>query len=341
MGLFFIEIFLCFAICFVVFRCCGRIILLQQQQQQQQQGSNHPDNREGFVNDDFAALRRLGERMSQTRGGRRLDTTPPVVSESSIATRKELIELNIFVRQIQREESVKELSRLLVISRGGGDADDVAVVVAEDERVVEGFDEELGREHDTAEESSHTKTKKQLRDENNGNGGDAPPPSAPTPSAPPLPTAEVTPTTTPAAATRTTPTSAALAVGRLWRSFSRRHSDSIIVDNTHHEDPQDNHNNIWNVTTIYNTSVRQSQHSNRLECSICLEQYLPDDTIAWAKDGGDDPSSNTSSSNAPSIGCEHIFHKECLMAWLQDNDECPLCRRKVIHADARTRFAGW
>ena len=31
--------------------------------------------------------------------------------------------------------------------------------------------------------------------------------------------------------------------------------------------------------------------------------------------------------------CDHIFHDECIMAWLNDNDDCPLCRAKLIHAE--------
>ena len=29
------------------------------------------------------------------------------------------------------------------------------------------------------------------------------------------------------------------------------------------------------------------------------------------------------------------------MSWLERHDDCPLCRRKVVHANAEVRFAGW
>ncbi|KAL3764048.1 hypothetical protein ACHAW5_003997 [Stephanodiscus triporus] len=90
---------------------------------------------------------------------------------------------------------------------------------------------------------------------------------------------------------------------------------------------------------------------HKMECSICLDQFSPGDEIAWAKDGDPPPpsssSSSSSSSSAPAafadnnVGCDHIFHRGCLVAWLMNHDECPLCRRRLVHADADVRFAGW
>jgi hypothetical protein len=85
-----------------------------------------------------------------------------------------------------------------------------------------------------------------------------------------------------------------------------------------------------------------------MECSICLDRFSPGDEIAWAKDGGDPPPSATLASavctannNDNNTGCDHIFHRGCLVSWLGDHDECPLCRRRLVHADADVRFAGW
>lgn len=49
-------------------------------------------------------------------------------------------------------------------------------------------------------------------------------------------------------------------------------------------------------------------------CSICLDQYLVGDTICWAKTNE----------------CNHIFHQDCIVQWLQDHDECPLCRVDIF-----------
>lgn len=45
------------------------------------------------------------------------------------------------------------------------------------------------------------------------------------------------------------------------------------------------------------------------ECAVCLDSK--DDT--WV-----------------SVGCDHSFHKECLMVWLKTGDSCPMCRKKVV-----------
>mmetsp|Transcript_12022 Transcript_12022/g.20049 ORF Transcript_12022/g.20049 Transcript_12022/m.20049 type:complete len:218 (-) Transcript_12022:96-749(-) len=50
------------------------------------------------------------------------------------------------------------------------------------------------------------------------------------------------------------------------------------------------------------------------ECCICLDGYEAGETVCWSKE--DD--------------CDHIFHEDCIMAWLNDNDDCPLCRAKLI-----------
>jgi len=105
--------------------------------------------------------------------------------------------------------------------------------------------------------------------------------------------------------------------------------------------------NINTVTPNGISSSRNTIHYNnvtthKLECSICLENFEPNDIIAWAKDGGDPPTlSSTAHNNEDAVGCDHIFHKECLVSWLQNSDKCPLCIRKIVHQDAKTRFSGW
>lgn len=46
-------------------------------------------------------------------------------------------------------------------------------------------------------------------------------------------------------------------------------------------------------------------------CSICLESY------SEVKPG-------------IKIECNHIFHKECIVEWLINNETCPLCRQNII-----------
>ena len=50
------------------------------------------------------------------------------------------------------------------------------------------------------------------------------------------------------------------------------------------------------------------------ECSICLAPYAEGDTVVFAK----------------ADACSHVFHEECLVRWLKDHDECPLCRTTLV-----------
>ena len=52
------------------------------------------------------------------------------------------------------------------------------------------------------------------------------------------------------------------------------------------------------ITTITHNS--QKQRTVPIFCAICLEQYLPSNTISW------------SSNNK----CTHVFHKDCIVQWL-------------------------
>lgn len=47
-------------------------------------------------------------------------------------------------------------------------------------------------------------------------------------------------------------------------------------------------------------------------CAICLDHFQEGEAI-----------------NSPAR-CPHVFHKECLMAWLENHDVCPCCRRSMI-----------
>lgn len=214
-------------------------------------------------------------------------STPP---STATAERSQLIKKNLFFRSISREESVKELSRLLAISRGnaleGGCSEDMWFGCAE-----------LGGSGPVAgvmpSNNSHSIADSEYVKNENSRSKSSSLPVSPTSNAP-----EVT--------------------------------DAI------------------NVNETYSICKKLSQFQNhRLECAICLEHFSPNDTVAWAKDGGDNTgnsgyySNDNGTNNNPNHACDHIFHEDCLMVWLQQHDECPLCRRKVVHDDAEIRFAGW
>lgn len=47
-------------------------------------------------------------------------------------------------------------------------------------------------------------------------------------------------------------------------------------------------------------------------CNICLEEYKVGEDIGWSRNDE----------------CHHAFHKDCIMEWLANHDDCPICRKK-------------
>jgi hypothetical protein len=55
--------------------------------------------------------------------------------------------------------------------------------------------------------------------------------------------------------------------------------------------------------------------SSKDECCICLDEYIPGETISMAK----------------TPECKHLFHRDCVLEWMKTNDFCPLCRTDLIN----------
>jgi hypothetical protein len=49
-------------------------------------------------------------------------------------------------------------------------------------------------------------------------------------------------------------------------------------------------------------------------CPVCLSGYQDGDGVSW--------STNTA--------CEHLFHKDCIRAWLLKHYDCPMCRNTFL-----------
>ncbi len=76
-----------------------------------------------------------------------------------------------------------------------------------------------------------------------------------------------------------------------------------------------NQNNIINEDYSINTFTLNISDDATIpideSCSICLENF--NDTISIIK-----------------LECNHTYHKDCITAWLNNNETCPLCRQNVI-----------
>jgi len=74
------------------------------------------------------------------------------------------------------------------------------------------------------------------------------------------------------------------------------------------------------------SSNEESKRANKECCSICLEPYAVGDVVAGMKS----KHKKTASKHKKEQRCKHWFHKECILEWLQDHDECPLCRVEMM-----------
>ncbi|CAM9001797.1 unnamed protein product [Rhodiola kirilowii] len=71
-------------------------------------------------------------------------------------------------------------------------------------------------------------------------------------------------------------------------------------------------------TTLYKLRPPFTPESS--DCSVCLTKFEEGDKIRKLK-------------------CKHIFHKDCLDRWLeQEFATCPLCRREVLPREVAGRF---
>lgn len=60
-----------------------------------------------------------------------------------------------------------------------------------------------------------------------------------------------------------------------------------------------------NIDTI--PSIKYRDSLNDTKCSICLEDFIVDESIKQLR-------------------CEHIYHISCLEEWFNEKRICPLCR---------------
>ena len=61
------------------------------------------------------------------------------------------------------------------------------------------------------------------------------------------------------------------------------------------------------------TGAKDSLYSPR-SCPICCENYQKGDAIAWSKNES----------------CHHAYHVDCILEWLMEHEDCPMCRAKYL-----------
>lgn len=73
------------------------------------------------------------------------------------------------------------------------------------------------------------------------------------------------------------------------------------------EQQSSSQNHILTADIIAQTLVYNCQEFDSTQCSICLGDFHSTDLVLQ-------------------LICKHIFHRECLLQWLQTHYRCPYCR---------------
>ena len=86
--------------------------------------------------------------------------------------------------------------------------------------------------------------------------------------------------------------------------------DNIYIDST-------SIHSIRHTMKIASSSKHSTDSSSIYSpqtCSICCEAYRKGDEIAWSRNEE----------------CLHAYHVKCILEWLMENDDCPMCRSNYL-----------
>jgi hypothetical protein len=81
---------------------------------------------------------------------------------------------------------------------------------------------------------------------------------------------------------------------------------------------------LFSAPFSYFNRVGGTAARNEECCSICLEPFSIGDTVGRLK-------KDANAANTDRAACNHCFHEDCILEWLQNHDECPLCRVDMIN----------
>jgi len=62
------------------------------------------------------------------------------------------------------------------------------------------------------------------------------------------------------------------------------------------------------IDQLPKVKITQQQVDKKLQCSVCMEDYQKDETVH-------------------KLPCDHLFHENCIVPWLELHDTCPVCRK--------------
>jgi len=91
-----------------------------------------------------------------------------------------------------------------------------------------------------------------------------------------------------------------------WRSLFSR--NKTVED----ESSEESEGSISALELHNDCSSSRDNGDDRATCAICLAEYETGDLVISSK------------------MCDHLFHRDCLLEWLDKNDKCPFCRVDMV-----------
>lgn len=66
------------------------------------------------------------------------------------------------------------------------------------------------------------------------------------------------------------------------------------------------------IDSLPTVKIAQEQIDMKVQCSVCMEDYILGETVT-------------------KLPCEHLFHKDCIVPWLELHGTCPVCRKGLTN----------
>ncbi|GFH56827.1 hypothetical protein CTEN210_13303 [Chaetoceros tenuissimus] len=105
------------------------------------------------------------------------------------------------------------------------------------------------------------------------------------------------------------------------RLSSSLRNKRVFIDNIERNKKKDNIlvETLRSIRSKFNNASKREHLSlySPTICPICCEDYVKGDDIAWSKNEE----------------CCHAFHTDCIVPWLMEHKECPMCRCNYINME--------
>ena len=107
-----------------------------------------------------------------------------------------------------------------------------------------------------------------------------------------------------------------------WNLISRTHRMDLEL--LHFRKNQTIQRRIAVKKALITRPYRDIFFPKEASCPICLADFKPSEPVSCCCDR------NNNRSKLNSSPCSHMFHEECLSAWLQNHSNCPCCRHEIL-----------